>query len=339
MVRASFVRQLAGCALVLAGTLAWPASAHEGQAVRADVLVHIYATSRTGPTGRPHASAGGSLIVGESAVIGVSADFDGAIGAGGWPIGGSGEYAWRIESRLLSVDFEKVEIAVTWKRRAPGTRSVESGYGDTRTITLGANERHVLDLVHADSPGPRANIVVEIEGRRASGPEAHGLYLYDLWLVHEGRSGTKTTQHQSYGAFGGGKMNFAFKPLGFTLDGELPKNSVGAPLAVSVNGSLVFRPRSDGTIEVSLDTEAWLACGRGRSGGGGAMEYVARDGETISVEVPTSIGWCTIEEADGVPPRARPGVTVVGGGAVRVSSREFFDGDRLSLLVRIQKDR
>jgi hypothetical protein len=287
------------------------------------------------------AVAAHTLMVGQTAVIGVHGNFDGAIGSGGWPAGGDTEYAWRVEVRLLSARFETVELAVAWERYAPGARGdAAAGPGDRRVLKLSSEQRHVLDLVHSDSPtSDLANLVVEVESSRASEPAAGVVLDQGMWLVHESRAGKKTTQHQSYGGYQGTTISaFAFTPLGFTLDGELAGSAAAAPVTVSVNARLTARLRSDGDFDVTLATEAFLACGGGRSGGGGIKEFVAHDGETIAVEVPLVMGACTVDGSHAVSPGARPGVTATAAG-LRVSSREFFDGDRLSLLVRVRRIR
>lgn len=73
----------------------------------------------------------------------------------------------------------------------------------------------------------------------------------------------------------------------------------------------------------------------GRSGGAGVKEFVANEGETVSVELPASFGSCMVPGTAAVPPGSRPGVTASLDG-LRISSREFFEGDRCSLLVSVR---
>ncbi len=333
----STLRRLPGYVLALTVVMAWPAYAQDASRPKARVSVHISGTSRTGRTGVPTSAATHTVAVGQTAVIGVSGDFAGAMGSGGWPIGRDTSYAWRVETRVTAIESDSVELTVTWQRYAPGNRAEGTGVGDVRVIRLSATERHVLDFVHTDeASSPTVNLLVEIEASRAPDLAQRAVLDYDFWLVHEDRFGTKTTQHQSYGGFQGGKMPVAFDPLGFNLDGTRAPDATAAPLTVSVNGQLTGYLTPDGAIDASLRTEAWLACGSGRSGGGGVKQFVARAGETVSVEVPTSLGWCTIAGTRVVPVDARSGVSATPDG-VRVTSREFFNGDRFSLLVRVRR--
>ncbi len=61
-------------------------------------------------------------------------------------------------------------------------------------------------------------------------------------------------------------------------------------------------------------------------------------GETVSIELPLALGTCTMDGSHSVPPRSRPGVRDTPAG-LQVSSREFFGGDRLSLLVTVRRIR
>lgn len=236
----STLRRFSGYVLALTVVLAWPAYAQDASQLKAKVSVHISGTSRTGRTGVPTSAATRTVAVGQTAVIGVSGDFDGAMGSGGWPMAGDTSYAWRVETRVKAIESDTVELTVAWQRYAPGNRAGDgSGVGDVRVIRLRTTERHVLDFVHTDdASSPTVNMLVEIEASR--GPElAEGVVLdYDFWLVHEDRFGTKTTEHQSYGGFQGGMMPVAFKPLGFNLDGTRAPDAAAAPLTVSVNGQL-----------------------------------------------------------------------------------------------------
>jgi len=341
MFHSTRLRAFAVCALTVAAPLALPVYADDVSQPKADVSVRISGTSRAARSGVSQSVATHTLVVGQASVIGVHGNFDGAIGSGGWPGGGNTEYAWRVEVRLLSARFETVELAVTWRRYAPGARDDDAaGPGDRRVLKLSADQRHVLDLVHADSPtSDLANLVVEVEASRAGEP-AEGVVLDEgMWLVHEDRAGKKTTQHRSYGGYQGTTIGaFVFTPLGFTLDGELAGSAAAAPLSVSVKARLTARLRSDGSFDVTLATEAALACGRGSTGGGGIKEFVAHDGETVAVEVPLVMGWCTIDGSHAIPQGGTPGVKDTPAG-LRVSSQEFFEGDRLSLLVRVRRMR
>ena len=287
----------------------------------------------------PNSVATRTLAIGQSTVIGVNGDFAGAMGSGGWPVGKGPGYAWRVDARVQAIDFETVVLSVTWRRHGPGNVNEDAGAGDTRVLRLSAGQRHVLDFVQSDdADSPQVNLLVEVEAGRATAPSERAVLDYDFWLVHEDRSGTKTTRHLSYGGFQGEKMPFAFAPLGFALDGTPATDAGSSPVSVSVNGGLTGRLRPDGDLDVVVDTEAWMACGSGRTGGGGAKTYVARIGETVSVEVPTAFGWCTIAGVQGVPSHAKSGVTATGAG-LRVSSREFFEGDRFSILVTVKRMR
>ena len=330
------VRRVILGSLVLLATSGGAAPPAEATGSKANVQVRIVGTSRTGRSGVAESAAVKTIDVGQAAVIGVAADFDGAMASGGWPVGGAGSMAWRVDARLLSVSFENVELSVTWRRHTPagsGAEGVE--HGDTRVLRLSRGQRHVLDFVASDGEASDlVNVFVEVSADRAPDEQPAQIMEYDFWLVHESRTGQKTTLHQSYGSYDIAKA--AFAPLPFGLDGTVsPKGAIG-PVAVEVTGTLTGRLRPEGGVEVTLGTEAWLRCGKGRSGGGGVKEFVANEGETVSVELPASFGQCLVPGVAAVPPGARPGLAPVPGG-LRLLSREFFEGDRFSLLVRVRR--
>ena len=62
-------------------------------------------------------------------------------------------------------------------------------------------------------------------------------------------------------------------------------------------------------------------------------EGIRREGRRnrSALQLPASLGSCTLAGTSVVPPDARPGVAATRDG-LRVASREFFDGDRFSLL-------
>jgi hypothetical protein len=321
--------------LLVLSTTCGETFAADAAAAKANVLVRITGTSRTGRSGVAESAAAQTVEVGQTAIIGVAGDFGGAMASGGWPVGDADSRAWRVEARLLGISFESVDLSVTWRRYEPAGRSDGAGPGDTRVLRLSAGQRHVLDFAPSDSPTSElANVFVEISAARVADARDVVLMEYDFWLVHESRSGKKTTSHQSYGSYDFAKA--AFNPLKFGLDGGVVPDGMDAPVAVSVTATLTGRLRPDGNVEVTLATEAWLQCGDGRSGGAGVKEFVANDGETVSVELPESFGYCTVPGTVVVPPGARPGVTASRDG-LRISSRDFFDGDQFSLLVRVRR--
>jgi hypothetical protein len=193
---------------------------------------------------------------------------------------------------------------------------------------------HRIRSLRLPAAADLANVFVEISAARAPDERAAVVMEYDFWLVHESRTGRKTTLHQAYGSYDSAKA--AFTPLTFGLDGGVSPKGTNGPVAVEVTGTLTGRIRPEGGVEVTLASEAWLRCGEGRSGGAGVKEFVANEGETVSVELPASFGKCMLPGAAVVPPGSRPGIAAVPGG-LRLSSREFFEGDRFSLLVRVRR--
>ena len=332
-----FFARVLGWILLLTAAGTGSARADDASRATANVSVRIIGTSRSGRSGAAESAARHTLTIGQTAIVGVYGDFDGAIGSGGWPAGGSDSYAWRVEARLLAVSFETVELSVTWSRREPCRRGQGPGFGDTRVLKLSGDQRHVLDLVQPESPASTlANLFVEVEAARAADDDEPVRLEYDFWLVHQSRAGRQTTAHRSYGGYQGEKRSADFTPLGFAFDGGVVADGSDAPLSVSVKARLIARLRPDGRMEVTLGTDAWLECGAARSGGSGVKDFVARDGETVRVEVPASFGGCTVSREHALPTGARPGLTGTAEG-LHVSSRDFFDGDQFSLLVRVRR--
>jgi hypothetical protein len=308
-------------------------------AAKAHIRVSLLTTYRAEAT-RSMSSTGSDLAVGQSGTIGVYGDFSGSRGAGGWPIGvGDDGFAWRVEARLVSVQFDNVEVAISWGRYRPVTGREAAEVGDTRVINLKSNERHVLDLVQSEKPeSPIFNLVVQVEARQTEDPAFANVSIgYDLWLVYEDSAGTRTTRRAQPVGGQGEMTQFAFRPFGFALDGKAVPADGNAPITVAVDGAVLGRIRSDGAIELAVDGRLGLGCGPGGLGGsGGRRTYVAHDGETVSVEFPWAYGWCGWDTSATVPASARPGVSRTKTG-IRVTSREFFKGDKLSLLVTARR--
>ena len=266
MQAARAVTRVLGLTLLLISATCGAAFAADAPPVKADVSVRISGTGRTGRSGIAESAAAQTIAVGQTAIIGVAADFDGAMASGGWPVGGADSIAWRVEARLLAVSFETVHLSVTWRRYEPGASGDGAGPGDTRVLKLGAGQRHVLDLAQSDSPtSDFADVFVEITAARAEEDRERPLLEYDFWLVHESRSGKKTTAHQSYGNWDFAKA--AFNPITFGLDGSIVPDGSNGPIAVAVSAQLTGRLRPDGNVEVTLGTEAWLQCAEDAAAG------------------------------------------------------------------------
>ena len=327
--------------IALAGLMSAPGYAQERPG-KASFGLRILSTHRNGATGTSSGGTGGPLDVGQSGTYGVHGDFRGALGAGGWPVAATDtSYAWRVEARLLSIQADTVELAIDWHRRAPAAAQDAQEAGDRRVFKLKGDERHVLDLVQSDeSASPIANLVVEVTARRIEDPAYAGVAIaYDLWLVHQSRAGEKTTSRVQVAGLQGATMVFAFPRWGILLDGKVVPGESNSPLTLSVGGTVLGRLRPDGAFEVVVDGSLRLGCRNGGiGGGGGTKSYVAQDGETVEVELPFGSGYCGTITGETIPPNVRPGVSAFGAG-LRVSNREFFEGDRLSLLVAARRQR
>ena len=332
-------RRLSALVLALAGLMCATGYAQERTA-KASVGLKILSTHRAGATGTSSGGTGGELQVGQAGTFGIYGDFAGALGAGGWPVKGTDtSHAWRVEARLVSIQADAVELAVEWSRHAhAAARSVPEA-GDRRVLRLKADQRHLLDLVQSDAADSQvANLVVELTAKQVEDPARAGVSLaYDLWLVHESRAGEKTTRRFQVAGSQGATMAFAFPRWGILLDGKVLPGESDPPLTLSVAGTVLGRVRPDGALEVVVDAALQLGCrGGGIGGGGGTKSYVAQDGETVEVELPFGSGYCGTITGEAIPPNVRPGVSASGAG-LRVSNREFFEGDRLSLLVMARR--
>ena len=63
----------------------------------------------SGPSGVPTSAAARTVAVGQTAVIGMSGDFAGALGGGGWPVGRDTSYPWRVETRVQAIESDRPE--------------------------------------------------------------------------------------------------------------------------------------------------------------------------------------------------------------------------------------
>ena len=325
--------------IALAGLTPAPGYAQE-RAEKASVGVRILATYRDGATGTAVGATGGELEVGQAGTYGVHGDFRGARGAGGWPVANTGAlYAWRVEARLFSIEADTVVLAVNWSRHARAAAQDAPEAGDRRVVRLKAAERHVLDLVQSDAAdSPIANLMVEVSAKRVEDPAYAGVSIaYDLWLVHRSRTGQKTTGRVQAAGAQGATVAYSFPRWGFGLDGTVVSGETDPPLILSVGGTVLGRLRHDGAVDIVVGGSLQVGCRNGGvGGGGGTKSYVAQDGETVEVELPFGSGYCGTITGETMPPNVRPGVTASGTG-LRVSIREFFEGDRLSLLVTARR--
>jgi hypothetical protein len=223
------------------------------------------------------------------------------------------------------------------------TGSEKPDAGDSRVVRLKTNQRHVLDLVQSDKPGSHtANLLVEIEARQIEDPAyANASIGYDLWLVYEDRAGARTTRRTPLTGGQGEWKPFTFRSMGFALDGKVVTADSKPAIQLSVEGAILGRLRPDGAIELVVDGMLRLGCGDDGwvGGGGGQKRYVARDGETVSVELPFGWGHCGAITGAAIPPNARPGVSASGAGGIRITKQEFFQGDKLALIVTARRTR
>lgn len=315
--------------------LARPAEAADGVV---KIVGRITGTPRNGPA-VASAEAARTLNVGEKASLGLFVnDFDGGVGAGGWPVADwNGEHAWHVRVRPVSVFVDTARLEVEWRRydKQVGTGAAES---DLQVITLRQGQRAVLALARSGSRESQlVNVVVEIEAAYVGDPEyEQSLVGYDLWLVHE-HGPEVVKRHAGFVSKPGDKRSFDFEPITFSPLGSDGTPDAARTIQLLLEGELRTRIQPGGTLEIELKANRTLDCGAGTVGRGtGLKSLTVRAGETVAVELPAASGYCTMSR-DVKPAEPLPRGLETIDGRVRVNFEEYFRGAKTSILITARR--
>ena len=170
---------------------------------------------------------------------------------------------------------------------------------------------------------------------------------YDVWLVHEGANGGKTTRRATLTGRQGENLPFVFAPIGFSLDGGVQPDLTSSPVRMTVDGAVRGRAMFDGSVELSLQSRRMLSHGNGNVSDAGTKSFIVKPEETTSIELPGAEFYSMVPATGtGVGSGIGRGIgrgtsTSPGGitkdGNVRIAWKEFFAGSKTSILVTVRR--
>jgi hypothetical protein len=323
---------------------------------RRTVVVRLSATSRTGATGSTVAWDHESLAVGETMESSLRA---GMLTGRGFGVGGGKgiadwysfpNHAWQVQVQLVAIDGDKTTLDVSWTRADSVNSAAPPHVADRRVMTLRLGQRHVLDFLSVENLDEKtANVVLEVEtplddsmsiesalsrARAESSEPSKPTLAYDLWLVHETADGRKITRRIDISGQDSLMARFRFEPLAFSVEAAGAADDPNGPVKVGVEGGVMGRVRDDGSLEMTLLSMRIISCARGLTAHeSGVKQFSTLPGETTAVDLPWAFGYCALGPDVSKPVSQTPGV-VIDDRQRRVEFKEFFAGQRTSILVR-----
>lgn len=235
----------------------------------------------------------------------------------------SPRHVWTVRFTLASAQTDRIAVDVDVERQddAPsGTRHT------LRHLVLTEGAPHVLDFVEsAGQSCQTANIVIEVTAAMIEASDFERQLLnYDLWLTHRDAGGREWTRHETRTAPQGGRVDFRFKPLGWSTRSLMPSLNIDQPIDEHVFGSIRARVRADRQLELSLVTSRNLVQGQGAVGRENGMKvFTAEAGEVISIELPS--------------PRGRSVATAANGSRTLLDYQELFKGHTTALVLVVNR--
>lgn len=187
---------------------------------------------------------------------------------------------------------------------------------------------------------------------------ARARYTADLWLVHTDPDGQEQREHLIVNVDGSGSLPFMFNRLSFPVPVLDPQQG-NAEAFIQVTGALRTRPRTDGLVDVDVDTNR-MVFGMDRPdkpagtfGTPTRKTLTLKADETTAIEFPPpSSGYVSLALGDpqgsgvamgvraggaqGQPAAGGPTVELRDGRLVLHTSR-FFKGHRTQLLIRLRR--
>ena len=266
-------------------------------------------------------------------------------------------HVWKVTRTGVSHVNGTLTFDLDWTRYDGGAAA--PGASARQRITLKEGSTYALDMLRAGVPG-RCNagsVIVEIEADTIEAPAfADSVLTYDVWITHQDHTGKKQTKHLVISAKHGKSADFDFAPFRFDVP-KLAPEQYDLDLVTRVMGVIKGRLRDDGKVNVDLETRRMDRLERTddpkplapRAGGRKSLELVP--GETVEIELPQSSGvnaHAASPQSKGITgsagigargsgPAPGPAVTLKDG-AIVVNVKEFFEGDRFSVLIRVRKD-
>jgi len=188
-----------------------------------------------------------------------------------------------VQATPVASDGEQATVDVRWERRVPRPGLLlEGDLVQERRLVLRDRGRGILDVVRrsGNAPGVWDSFAIGVELRFASPDDVEDAGLgYDLWLIDRA-SGDAVGRARTQGRQGA-DATYAFASQKLT--------GAAGDVRVTVPGTVTGRARTDGSIDLTFDTQQVVARRGGTRSDGGRKRMPVRAGETIEFEMPEAL--------------------------------------------------
>lgn len=198
---------------------------------------------------------------------------------------------WTIEAALVALEPDRSIVDVRWSRHRAASSQPDTVEG-RRRVVISAGESYPLDLVNVASVSKnqcsRVTLTLNVQ-RLYPAQVANAVLRYDLWLLHRDRTGRAVTDRLQFTARQDASEYFFFGPLHYETDG---RPSLPSPDAVrlDISGTIKGRVRTDGRLEVLLETARNSRWQQHVTGDTGRKYLLVGPNETLEVILPPATG-------------------------------------------------
>jgi len=271
------------------------------------------------------------------------------------PADGSRPTVWTVTGDYAGVQGGRYQVRVTSRFVRLAGRTPPPPV--TQTLSLREGDAVTLDAVSDEIDASCKVHTVALEARlimQATDPAlARAQYTADLWLVHDGPLSAQMRDHLIVNVDGNAAVPFLFRQLSFTLPQVDPRQGNLAGV-ITLAGSIRARPRSDGLVDLDVDTNRMLY---GLNIPGSPVPSTVRKTLTLKPEETTAIdfpppasgyssvalgaggasdGAMVVAPGQGTAQPAAPVVEVKNDRLV-VNTAQLFKGHKTQLLITLRK--
>ena len=270
-------------------------------------------------------------------------------------------HVWRMTGEFLGEENGRQQIRVTTRfSRLAGVE--DSAPVHTQTVSLRDGDSIVLDALTAPLQAGCTVHAMTMELRLAMSADdpalARARYAADLWLVHTDPSGREQREHLLTNVDGSGAVPFMFNRLAFPVPVVDPRQG-SAEATIQVTGAIRARTRTDGAIDLDIDTDRRLFGFEypdkppNRTPMSTRKTVTVRADETTAIDFPPGRGMVSLAlgasesrtgVAGGFGGRTNPESPAVDGPVIEVKSGwlvlhtgRFFKDHKTQLLIRLRR--